>query len=346
MAVLVTGGAGYIGSHVVWALLEEGEHVVVLDRLSTGFRWAVAPAARLYEGDIADVSLLNEIFDRHLIDAIIHFAGSVVVPESVTAPLAYYENNTLKSHALIAKAVEARIKYFVFSSTAAVYGNQNSHTAIDESAPLRPESPYGTSKMMTEMMLRDAAAAHPMVYTALRYFNVAGADPKGRTGQSTTGATHLIKVACEAALGKRKGLAIYGSDYLTRDGTCVRDYIHVSDLAAAHVKALGRMRRGGSSLVANCGYGSGYSVREVLACVKKHARHDFDVELGNRRPGDAEFVVADPSLAKKELHWVPRYDDLDRIIETALSWEAKLEDLASQKSLPNVGGGLVPASGG
>jgi UDP-glucose 4-epimerase len=332
MAVLVTGGAGYIGSHVVWALLEEGEDVVVIDHLSTGFRWAVAPAARLYRGDIADADLLDEILDRHPIDAVIHLAGSVVVPESVTAPLAYYANNTVKSHALITKAVEAKIRHFVFSSTAAVYGNQSSQSAISESAPLRPESPYGTSKMMTEMMLRDAAAAYPMVYTALRYFNVAGADPEQRTGQSTAGATHLVKVACEAALGKRKSITIYGTDYPTRDGTCVRDYIHVTDLAAAHVKALERMRRGGSSLVANCGYGSGFSVLEVLACVRRNARHDFDVKLGERRPGDAEFVVADTSLAKQELQWLPRYKDLDKIVQTALYWEARTEQFTSKTS--------------
>nr|CAD6614957.1 UDP-glucose 4-epimerase GalE [Rhizobium sp. Khangiran2] len=333
MAVLVTGGAGYIGSHVVWALVDAGEDVVVIDRLSTGFRRAVAPAACFYPGDIADVALLNEVLERHPIDAIIHFAGSVVVPESVTVPLTYYDNNTLKSHALIATAVAARIKYFVFSSTAAVYGTQSSHSPISENAPLRPESPYGTSKMMTELMLRDAAAAHPIVYTALRYFNVAGADPGLRTGQSTAGATHLIKVACEAALGKRPSITVYGTDYPTPDGTCVRDYIHVTDLAAAHVKALERMRRGGGSMVANCGYGSGYSVLDVLDCVRKHARRDFPVIFGDRRPGDSEFVVADPSLARHELGWIPRYNDLDVIVETSLSWEGRTSEFASTRSV-------------
>nr|CAD6405416.1 UDP-glucose 4-epimerase GalE [Rhizobium sp. Q54] len=324
MAVLVTGGAGYIGSHVTWALLEAGEDVVVIDRFSTGFSWAVAPAAQLYGGDIADTVLLDEIISRHRIDAIIHLAGSVVVPESVSAPLAYYENNTLRSHALISKAVEAGIRYFVFSSTAAVYGMQDSNEAIAENAPLRPESPYGRSKLLTEMMLRDTSAAHPFVYTALRYFNVAGADSELRAGQCTAGATHLLKVACETALGKRDKITVFGTDYPTFDGTCVRDYIHVSDLAAAHVLALKRMRRGGGSLVANCGYGSGYSVLEVLECVRACVGRDFEVELGPRRPGDAGFVVANPSLARKELGWLPRYEELDTMVRTALAWEARL----------------------
>lgn len=325
MAVLVTGGAGYIGSHVVWSLLEAGEDVIVIDRLSTGFSWAVAPAATFYRGDIADTALLDRIFGRHAVDAIIHFAGSVVVPESVSAPLDYYENNTLKSHALISQAVKAQIPHFVFSSTAAVYGNQASNDPIGESVPLQPQSPYGTSKMMTELMLRDTAAAHPFVYTALRYFNVAGADPGLRVGQSTVGATHLIKVACETALGTRRRITVFGTDYPTRDGTCIRDYIHVSDLAAAHVKALQRMRAGGGSLTANCGYGFGYSVLEVLDCVKRHAG-DFEVEFGARRPGDPVSIVSDPTVAKKELNWPPRYDDLDIIVQSSLAWEARMKE--------------------
>ncbi len=325
MTVLVTGGAGYIGSHMVWALLDKGEDVVVLDRLSTGFRWAIAPEARLYEGDIADRALLSQIFSSHHVDAIIHFAGSIIVPESVADPLAYYENNTVKSRALIAAAVEAKIPHFVFSSTAAVYGTPEVSEPVLESAPLRPESPYGSSKLMTEIMLRDSAAAYPgFAYTALRYFNVAGADPKGRTGQSTAGATHLIKVASETALGKRARMNVYGTDYATPDGTCVRDYIHVSDLVDAHLKALERMRAGGGSMVANCGYGRGFSVLEVLDCVKRVSGRDFPVEQGPRRPGDAALIVANPATAMRELGWTPRHDDLDFIVRTALDWEDHL----------------------
>ena len=324
MAVLVTGGAGYIGSHMVWALVDAGEDVVVLDRLSTGFRWAVAPEARFYEGDIADAALLSAIFAENSIDAIIHFAGSIVVPESVADPLSYYENNTVKSRALIAAAVAAKVPHFVFSSTAAVYGTPEGIEPVLESAALRPESPYGSSKLMTEIMLRDTAAAHDFTYTALRYFNVAGADPRGRTGQSTAGATHLIKVACEAALGKRGGMDVYGTDYPTPDGTCVRDYIHVSDLANAHLKALQRMRAGGGSIVANCGYGRGFSVLEVLEQVKAVSGADFPVRLAGRRAGDAVLIVANPSVAMKELGWTPEHDDLSFIVRTALDWEDHL----------------------
>lgn len=324
MTVLVTGGAGYIGSHMVWSLLESGEDVVVLDRLSTGFKWAVAPEAAFYEGDIADRDLLSRIFRAHKTDAIIHFAGSVVVPDSVADPLGYYENNTVKSRELIAAAIEAGIPHFVFSSTAAVYGTPGGIEPVVETAPLRPESPYGTSKLMTEIMLRDAAAAHPLTYTALRYFNVAGADVKQRTGQSTAGATHLIKVACETALGKRENMNVYGSDYPTPDGTCVRDYIHVSDLTNAHLKALERMRAGGGSLVANCGYGRGFSVLDVLGCVKNVSGRDFSVTMSGRRPGDAASVVANSSVARDEMDWTPQYDDLELIVRTALEWESRL----------------------
>lgn len=275
MTILVTGGAGYIGSHMVWCLLDAHEDVVVLDRLSTGFRWAVAPEAKFYEGDIGDSELLNRIFASHDIEAIIHFAGSVVVPESVADPLTYYDNNTVKSRALIASAVKAKISYFVFSSTAAVYGTPDGNGPVNEAAPLRPESPYGSSKLMTEIMLKDAAFAHDITYTVLRYFNVAGADVHGRTGQSTAGATHLIKVACEAALGKRNGIDVYGADYPTPDGTCIRDFIHVTDLVNAHLRALERMRAGGSSIVANCGYGRGFSVLDVLHQVKQASGVDF-----------------------------------------------------------------------
>ncbi|MFC3074808.1 UDP-glucose 4-epimerase GalE [Shinella pollutisoli] len=324
MAVLVTGGAGYIGSHMVWALIDAGEEVVVLDRLSTGFRWAVAPEARFYEGDIADRALLSAIFAENRIDAIVHFAGSIIVPESVADPLSYYENNTVKSRALIAAAVEAKVPHFVFSSTAAVYGTPESAEPVTETAALRPESPYGTSKLMTEIMLRDTAAAHDFTYTALRYFNVAGADPRGRTGQSTAGATHLIKVASQAALGKRAGMDVYGTDYPTPDGTCVRDYIHVTDLADAHLKALQRMRAGGGSIVANCGYGRGFSVLEVLDQVKAVSGRDFPVNIAGRRPGDAVSIVANPAVAMREFGWTPKHDDLAFIVRTALDWEDHL----------------------
>ncbi|KQV44022.1 MULTISPECIES: UDP-glucose 4-epimerase GalE [unclassified Rhizobium] len=324
MAVLVTGGGGYIGSHMVWALLDAGEEAVVIDRLSTGFRWAIAPEARFYEGDIADTELMRRIFSENNIDAIIHFAGSIVVPESVADPLGYYENNTVKSRALIASAVEAGIPHFVFSSTAAVYGTPKVLEPVTEDLPLMPESPYGSSKLMTEIMLRDTSAAHDLTYTALRYFNVAGADPKGRSGQSSAVATHLIKVASATALGKRASMNVFGTDYPTPDGTCVRDYIHVTDLAQAHLMALKRMRAGGGSLAANCGYGRGFSVLEVLETVKKVSGVDFPVTYAERRAGDPAMIVANPSLAKAELGWVPQYDDLDGIVESALDWERHL----------------------
>jgi UDP-glucose 4-epimerase len=324
MTVLVTGGCGYIGSHMVWALLDAGEQVAVVDRLSTGFCWAIPPEAKLYEGDIADEALHERVFGENAIDAIIHFAGSIIVPESVADPLAYYENNTVKSRALIAAAVKYKVPHFVFSSTAAVYGTPQGTEPVIETEPLNPESPYGSSKLMTETMLRDTARAHDFIYTALRYFNVAGADPRGRTGQSTVGATHLIKVAGEAALGKRDHIDVFGTDYPTPDGTCIRDYIHVSDLANAHLKALERMRAGGGSLVANCGYGRGFSVLDVLETVKKVHGKPFDIRYAGRRPGDAVMIVANPDLAKRELGWVPQYDDLEFIVKTALDWEAHL----------------------
>jgi UDP-glucose 4-epimerase len=324
MAVLVTGGGGYIGSHMVWALLDAGEQVVVIDRLSTGFRWAIAPEARFYEGDIADTALMQQIFADNNIDSIIHFAGSIVVPESVADPLGYYENNTVKSRSLIASAVEAGIPYFVFSSTAAVYGTPDVLEPVTESVNLKPESPYGSSKLMTEIMLRDTANAHAFTYTALRYFNVAGADPKGRSGQSSALATHLIKVACATALGKRGSMSVFGTDYPTPDGTCVRDYIHVWDLVQAHLKALQRMRAGGGSLAANCGYGHGFSVLEVLDAVREVHGEDFPVTFSERRAGDPAMIVANPALAKQELGWVPQYDDLNGIIRSALDWELHL----------------------
>ena len=323
MAVLVTGGAGYIGSHMVWELLDAGEEVAVLDRLSTGFDWAVAPEAKLYRGDIGDAELVSGILRDHAVDAIIHFAGSVVVPDSVSDPLGYYENNTGRTRTLLETAVRTGVPHFIFSSTAAVYGSVGMEP-VHEDARLAPESPYGRSKLMSEWMLADAARAHPLRYTALRYFNVAGADPRGRTGQSTAGATHLIKVACETATGKRASMEVFGTDYPTPDGTCVRDYIHVSDLVAAHRLALARLRAGGNSLVANCGYSHGYSVLEVIDAVRRVSGCDLTVNTGPRRIGDAASVIADSALARRELAWVPRHDDLERIVSDALSWEAML----------------------
>jgi UDP-glucose 4-epimerase len=320
MTVLVTGGAGYIGSHMVWELLDSGEDVVVLDRLSTGFDWAVAPEAKLVVGDVADKELVGALIRDHGVDAIIHFAGSIVVPESVADPLGYYENNTCKTRTLIETAVRAGVPNFIFSSTAAVYGGAGMEP-VREDARLAPESPYGLSKLMSEWMLRDAAAAHGLRYTALRYFNVAGADPRGRTGQSTPGATHLIKVASETALGKRPFMQVFGNDYATPDGTCIRDYIHVSDLAAAHRLALQRLRDGGASMIANCGYSHGYSVLEVIEAVRRVFGRDFDVRMGERRPGDAAAVVANSERARAELGWNPRHDDLDGIVRDALNWE-------------------------
>ena len=323
MSVLVTGGAGYIGSHMVWKLLDEGEDVVVIDRLSTGFDWAVAPEAELVVADIADQALVEDVIRSRGVDAIIHFAGSIVVPESVSDPLGYYLNNTVRSRALMESAVRTGIRHFIFSSTAAVYGTPE-RIPVAEDAATRPESPYGTSKLMTEWMLRDAAAAHDFVYTALRYFNVSGADPRMRTGQSTKGATHLIKVAAETATGKRPYMEVYGTDYPTPDGTCVRDYIHVSDLVEAHHLALRRLRQGGTSIIANCGYGRGYSVLDVVAAVKNVVGHDFEVRLMGRRPGDAVAVVADGSRARREFGWQPRFDDLTTIVSHAVEWESRL----------------------
>ena len=320
MTVLVTGGAGYIGSHMVWELLDAGESVVVLDRLSTGFAWAVAPEVELVVGDVADKELVGKIIRDNGVDAIIHFAGSIMVPESVANPLAYYENNTCKTRTLIETAVREGVPNFIFSSTAAVYGGAGLEP-VREDGRLAPESPYGLSKLMSEWMLRDAAAAHGLHYTALRYFNVAGADPKGRTGQSTIGATLLIKVACETALGKRASMQVYGTDYETPDGTCMRDYIHVSDLTGAHRLALKRLREGGENMVANCGYGRGYSVLEVIESVRRAFGHDFSVVRGERRAGDAAAVVANSDLARSELGWAPQHDDLDRIVADALAWE-------------------------
>jgi UDP-glucose 4-epimerase len=320
MAVLVTGGAGYIGSHVAHSLCDAGQKTVVVDDLSTGFASAVPPHAQLFVGDVADAGLLQQIDRDHGIDAIIHLAGSVVVPDSVADPLGYYLNNTVKSRALIAWAVAAGVRNFIFSSTAAVYGNPVV-VPVDEQAPLQPLSPYGRSKLMTEMMLADAAVAHDLRYVALRYFNVAGADPAGRTGQSTKGATHLLKVACEAAVGRRDGIDVFGTDYPTRDGTCIRDFIHVSDLAQAHLAALSHLRRGGTSQVLNCGYSHGFTVLELIETVKEVSGSVFPVRHAPRRAGDSVEVVADCSRLRAELGWKPQHDDLRGIVGDALRWE-------------------------
>ena len=324
MTILVTGGAGYIGSHMVLELLDAGESVVVLDNLSTGFRWAVAPAATLIEGDFGDEELVADLLARFNVDAIIHFAAKIVVPESVADPLAYYENNTAKARTLLAQAVKAGVAHFIFSSTAAVYGEPKASPVIED-APTAPINPYGRSKLMVEWMLADVAAAHKLTYTALRYFNVAGADPKGRSGQSTPNATHLIKVAVQAALGKRSGMDVFGTDYPTPDGSCLRDYIHVTDLVRAHMDALRRLRAGGGSITCNVGYGRGYSVLEVIDTVKRVSGVDFDLRLSDRRAGDPASIVASNERIRRELRWEPRHDDLEEIVRQALNWERGLE---------------------
>ena len=320
--VLVTGGAGYIGSHVVLALLDAGHRVVVIDNLSTGIREQVAPAAVFVEGDIGDTSLLDRLMRDHQIQAVMHFAGSIIVPESVEKPLLYYRNNTLNSHGLIDSCVRNGVGSFIFSSTAAVYGMPD-RLPVFEDAPTQPINPYGSSKLMTEWMLRDAAHAHALRYVALRYFNVAGADPAGRTGQSTPAATHLIKVACEAALGRRPEIFIFGEDYDTPDGTGIRDYIHVADLAEAHVLALGYLLAGKPSTVLNCGYGHGYSVREVLRAVETAAGEALPIRVGPRRAGDPAALIAGAKQVRERLAWTPHHDHLPTIVSTALAWEKR-----------------------
>jgi UDP-glucose 4-epimerase len=337
---LVTGGAGYVGSHAVHDLVDAGERVLVLDNLSTGFASALPHAAQLVVGNTGDQSLVASLIATHRINTIIHFAASVVVPESVRDPLGYYRNNTVNSRALIEMAVKGGVQHFIFSSTAAVYGNP-AQVPVAEDAPLAPLSPYGWSKLMTEVMLRDASAAHGLHHVILRYFNVAGADPKMRTGQSTPEATHLIKVAVQAALGLRDHLDVYGSDYPTPDGTCVRDYIHVSDLARSHRAALDYLRNGGASATLNCGYGRGFSVLEVIAAVRRVAEYDFPVRMAPRRPGDPTSIVAAAAQIRELLDWVPEYDDLDTIVRHALAWE---RSLASQAK--SVHGQLLPADAG
>ena len=322
-SVLVTGGAGYIGSHAVLALLDAGWDVSVIDNLVTGFRQAVDGRARFHEGDIADEALLATIIAGDGIGAIFHFAGSVVVPESVSDPLKYYRNNTANSRSLIEGAVKGGVRHFIFSSTAATYGIPD-QIPVREDMPTVPINPYGMSKLMTEVMLGDVAAAHPINFCALRYFNVAGADPRGRAGQSTAGATHLIKVAVEAALGRRAKVDVFGTDYPTPDGTCIRDYIHVSDLVAAHSAALAYLRGGGASTTLNCGYGRGFSVLDVIETVKRISGVDFMVEFAGRRAGDPAQIVAACERARSTLGWQPQFDDLATIIAHALAWERGL----------------------
>ncbi|MCA1453692.1 UDP-glucose 4-epimerase GalE [Bradyrhizobium sp. BRP22] len=323
MTILVTGGAGYIGSHIVNELVDRGESVVVLDNLSTGFGDTVPAMAQLVVGDIGDGALVEKLLSEHRVQAIVHLAASSVVPDSVANPLGYYSNNTAGSLVLLKAAVQAGVKYFVFSSTAAVYGNPQTPLVGEDLIP-RPMSPYGASKLMTERMLQDAGLACSLKYVVLRYFNVAGADPKLRTGQSTRAATHLIKVAVQAALGARDSMAIFGTDYPTPDGTCIRDYIHVSDLVSAHVEALGYLRKGGASTLMNCGYGHGYSVRDVVDTVKRVSGLDFEVKMQPRRAGDPAAIVADVRNIRRILSWTPAHDDLETIVRHALSWEQKL----------------------
>jgi UDP-glucose 4-epimerase len=328
MSVLVTGGAGYIGGHMVLALRDAGENVVVLDDLSTGFIWAIPHGVPLVVGDFGDQALVERLFEEHEVTAIAHFAAKIVVPESVTDPLGYYLNNTAKARSLLECAVRRGIKHFIFSSTAAVYG-EPAVIPVVEDAPLLPVSPYGRSKLMVEWMLQDAARAHDLRYVILRYFNVAGADPAGRLGQSSRDATHLIKVAVQAALGHRRGLDVFGTDYPTRDGTCIRDYIQVTDLVAAHLRALEYLCASGESLICNCGYGRGFSVLEVVDVVKKVSGVDFPVRIVDRRPGDPAVIVAGADRIRSTLGWEPNNDGLEVIVRQALNWERRLHNRAS-----------------
>lgn len=325
MPILVTGGAGYIGSHMVLELIDAGEKVIVLDDLSTGFASAVPAGAIFIRGDAGDPALVLRLIAEHAITAIAHFAAKIVVPESVSDPLGYYLGNTVKSRNLIEASVRGGVRQVIFSSTAAVYGNPRDNP-VGEDAPLAPVSPYGRSKLMTEWMLEDAGRAHGLRHVSLRYFNVAGADPKGRAGQSTPRATHLIKAAVQTALGERPYLEVFGTDYPTKDGSCLRDYIHVTDLAHAHLAALAHLRDGGDSLTLNCGYGEGFSVLEVVEVVKRVSGVEFEVRLSPRRAGDPAAIIAKAGRIRAELGWIPQHDDLREIVSQALAWERKLID--------------------
>ncbi len=328
MTILITGGAGYIGSHAILAFREAGYGVAVLDDLSTGRRSAVPAEVPLAHGDAGDRELVDRLIRDHGVEAVVHFAGSIVVPESVTDPLKYYRNNTCVSRTLIEACVEAGVRDFIFSSTAAVYGDPPS-VPVAEDSPTVPVNPYGWSKLMTEQILKDTAAASDLDFVALRYFNVAGADPHGRTGQSTPNATHLLKTASQVVVGLRPRISVFGEDYDTPDGTCIRDYIHVTDLARAHVDALRHLTEKRQSLILNCGYGHGYSVREVLDAVEREIGAPLDIETAPRRPGDAVELVADARRIREVLGWQPAHDDLGLIVRTAISWERKLLDEAA-----------------
>src|SRR6187397_14779 len=323
MTVLVTGGAGYIGSHMVLSLVEAGESVAVIDNLTTGFSAFLPEGVPLFIGDAGDENLVEGVISQHKVESIIHFAGSVVVPDSMRDPLGYYRNNTMTTRSLLNAAVTGGVKRFIFSSTAAVYGNPD-QVPVPEQAPTRPLSPYGSSKLMTELMLHDVAAAHGMKFVALRYFNVAGADPKGRVGLATVGATQLFKIAVEAATGQRAKIDVFGTDYPTPDGSCIRDFIHVSDLAQAHRAALAYLRNGGASTTLNCGYGRGYSVLETIETVRRVSMRNFAVQYAPRRPGDIMTMVADTRRIRSTLDWTPQFDDLETIAAHALAWEEKL----------------------
>jgi UDP-glucose 4-epimerase len=330
MTVLITGGAGYIGSHMAYELLSSGEKIVVLDNLSTGFEWLLPHGVPFIKGNVGDATLLTSIFKQHAIDSIIHFAASIVVPESFADPLGYYRNNTINAHALIECAVNHGVRYLIFSSTSAVYGS-TVPTPITEDTATEPESPYGWSKLMTERILRDVGDVTGLRYAILRYFNASGADPGLRTGPSTVNPTHLIKIAVETGLGKRPEMEVYGTDYPTPDGTCVRDYIHVSDLVAAHADALRYLRTGGTSHILNCGYGNGHSVLEVIDTVKRVIGSDFKVKYGPRRPGDRPISIAASDKIRSLLAWKPRYENLDTIIAHTVAWE---RHLSSRNSAP------------
>ena len=324
MSVLITGGAGYIGSHMAHTLAGAGESIAIIDNLSTGVEKNMPPGVPFIKGDIADQALVAQIIKDHRIDSVIHFAGSVVVPESVAKPLDYYANNTSGARSLIETCVRQGVPNFIFSSTAATYGTPKV-LPVSEDSPTVPDSPYGRSKLMTEWILQDTAAAHPIKFGILRYFNVAGADPKGRTGQSTPRATHLIKRACQAVTGQVPHLTIFGTDYDTPDGTGVRDYIHVSDLVDIHQCVLAYLRKGGDSLLINCGYGRGFSVREVAAMVERVSGQKLTIELAPRRPGDMASVIANTAKLSRILNWKPRYADLETIVSTALAWERRIK---------------------
>ncbi len=323
MAILVTGGAGYIGSHMVLALANANEKTIILDNLSTGFDWAIDARAKLIKGDAGNIDLVTKIIEEHEINEIIHFAGSIIVPESVENPLKYYKNNTTVTRNLLEAAIKGKVKHFVFSSTAAVYGMVGNEP-VSENSPLNPISPYGRSKLMSELMLKDVSDAHEITFGALRYFNVAGADSAGNIGQSTPNATHLIKVAAQTALKQREHIDIYGTDFDTPDGTCLRDYIHVSDLVNAHALMLKYLREGGKSTILNCGYGTGYSVREVIENMKSISNIDFKVNEVARRAGDPAAVIANGQRLRSLLGWQPVNDDIKTIIASAYQWEKHL----------------------